>query len=134
MPHGPVLSTTLDLINDGPDDNSDSPWGKLIVRARDPYCVTLASNDFSTDELSEVEEELIGQIYQKFGHMNRYALGRLLHEILPEWRDHNGSALPIEYRDILAAAKQSHQQIAEVEAEIESIAFVTTMACRPQIS
>jgi uncharacterized phage-associated protein len=102
MPHGPVLSTTLDLINEGPDD--DSAWHQLIERSTDPYSVRLKAKP-STDKLSESERDLIAKVFEKYGHMNRYALRDLLHQVLPEWQDPKGSALPITRDDILRAAK-----------------------------
>jgi uncharacterized phage-associated protein len=125
MPHGPVLSATLDLINEGPDE--DSPWHSLITRDNDPYCLTLKS-DPSTDELSEAEEELIGSVFEKYGRMNRYKLRDLLHEVLPEWRDPKGSSLPIAYRDILIAGKKTEAEIAEIESEIEGVALMDALA------
>jgi uncharacterized phage-associated protein len=124
MPHGPVLSATLDLINEGPDE--DSPWGALISPPVD-YCVSLKGEP-STEELSEAEEELIGRIFERYGRLNRYKLRDMLHEVLPEWRDPKGSSLPIEYRDILRAGKKTDAEIAEIESEIESVAFVDALS------
>ena len=125
MPHGPVLSATLDLINEQPDD--DSPWGRLIARASDPYCVTLKT-DFDSDELSDAEEDLIHEIFERYGRLNRYVLRDKLHEVLPEWHDPQGSSLPIAYRDILRAGNKTEAEIAEIESEIESVAFVDALA------
>jgi hypothetical protein len=106
MPHGPVLSATLDLINEGPMlGRDDSPWHQLIERATDPYSVRLKARPAS-DKLSEDEQELIGEVFEKYGHMNRYKLRNLLHEVLPEWQDPKGSALPITHDDILQAARK----------------------------
>ena len=102
MPHGPVLSATLDLINEGPDDGS--PWHQLIERSTDPYSVRLKAKPL-TDRLSEPERELITKVFEKYGQMNRYKLRDLLHEVLPEWQDPQGSALPITREDILRAAR-----------------------------
>ncbi|HEV8430339.1 MAG TPA: Panacea domain-containing protein, partial [Pyrinomonadaceae bacterium] len=41
MPHGPVLSSTLDLINEGPTFERETPWHDLIERSTDPYSVRL---------------------------------------------------------------------------------------------
>ena len=124
MPHGPVLSATLDLINEGPDDNS--PWGRLIERARDPYCVTLKVDEPS-DELSEKEEEIVNKVYERFGYMNRYKLRDMLHDVLPEWHDPQGSSRAIEYRDILAAGKKTSKEIAQIESEIEGVALMDAL-------
>ncbi|MEK6283161.1 MAG: Panacea domain-containing protein [Acidobacteriota bacterium] len=124
MKHGPVLSATLDLINEPPDESS--PWGRLIGPATDRYCVTLKA-DCPTDELSDAEEELVAEGYKRFGYMNRYRLRDILHEVLPEWQDPKGSSLPIEYRDILMAAKKTPAEIAEIESELESVALVDAL-------
>jgi uncharacterized phage-associated protein len=128
MPHGPVLSATLDLINEGPTlGRDDSPWHRLIIRATDPYQVKLQSEP-SDEELSEAEEELIRIVFDKYGKMNRYKLRDMLHQVLPEWKDPKGSSLPIEYRDILAAGKKTPQEIAEIESEIEGVAMLDALA------
>jgi hypothetical protein len=46
------------------------------------------------------------KVFEKYGHMNRYKLRDLLHQVLPEWQDPQGSALPITHEDILRAAKK----------------------------
>ncbi len=128
MDNGPVLSRTLELIDEGSEYGS--PWGELILRApNDPYSVTLR-RDHSTDELSQAEEELASEIYAKLGHMNRWRIVDLLHQILPEWQNPHESSLPISYRDILRAAKKSEQEIAEIEFEIEGIALMEDLAIR----
>ena len=104
MPHGPVLSATLDLINEGPD--AGSAWHQLIERSTDPYSVRLKARP-SFEKLSTDEKKLIKEVFIKYGQMNRYALRDLLHQILPEWRDPKGSALPITREDILKAARST---------------------------
>jgi uncharacterized phage-associated protein len=116
MPHGPVLSATLDLINEGPD--GESPWHQQIERATDPYCVRLKARP-QTTELSEAEKNLIAKIFERYGRMNRYDLRDLLHKVLPEWQDPKGSSLPITYRDILRAAGKSESEITQILSEIE---------------
>jgi uncharacterized phage-associated protein len=104
MPHGPVLSSTLDLINEGPSLGKTSPWHHLIERSTDPYKVRLKSKP-STDKLSDRELELIRLVFDKYGDMDRYELRDLLHKILPEWQDPKGSALPITPESIKKHAK-----------------------------
>jgi uncharacterized phage-associated protein len=116
MPHGPVLSATLDLINEGPDDGT--PWHQLIERSTDPYCVRLKARP-TTDKLSEDEREIAGRVFARYGHMNRYTLRDLLHQILPEWQDPQGSSLPITYRDILLAGGKSEPEITQILSEIK---------------
>jgi uncharacterized phage-associated protein len=116
MPHGPILSATLDLINEGPDDGS--PWHQVIERSTDPYSVRLKSRP-SIDMLSEDEREVATKVFEKYGQMNRYKLRDLLHKILPEWQDPQGSSLRITYRDILLAEGKSEPEVAQILSEIK---------------
>lgn len=102
MPHGPVLSATLDLINEGPD--AGSSWHQLIERSTDPYAVRLKTKP-SFEKLTNDEKALIKEVFDKYGHMNRFRLRDLLHEVLPEWRDPKGSAVRITREDILRAGR-----------------------------
>jgi hypothetical protein len=69
---------------------------------------------------------LIEEIFSKFGNMTRWELVRVSHE-LPQWQDPNGSAIPIEYRDILRAGNKTESEIAAVEAGLESLANTEAM-------
>lgn len=123
MDHGPVLSVTLNLINGGYADFGEH-WSKAIS-AKDGAEVELrnAKADFVASELSQAEEELLSQIFDQYGHWNRWKIVDFLHA-LPEWQDPNGSATPISYRDILIAGKKTPTEISIVEEELESLSAV----------
>jgi len=69
---------------------------------------------------------LIDEIYTAYGKMNRWDLVRVSRE-LAEWQDPNGSAIPIQYREILRAGNKTESEIATVEAELESLAAAEAM-------
>jgi hypothetical protein len=46
---------------------------------------------------------------------------------LAEWQDPQGSAIPIEYRDILRAGNKTQSEIAAIEAELEALAAAEAM-------
>ena len=71
---------------------------------------------------------MIGEIFDQYGHMNKWDLVEMLHKDFPEWQDPQGSALPIEYRDILRAGGKTAQEIAEIEFELEGLALVEELA------
>ena len=73
----------------------------------------------SNGELSEAEEELIGEIFARFGRMDPFKLVDLLHEILPEWKDPNGSRIPITIPDILKAGKRTSAEIKAIQGELD---------------
>jgi uncharacterized phage-associated protein len=124
MANGPVVSRIYDLIRDEPAPGTDPIWHHYISTSQGWEVALLA--DPETDELSPAEEALIDEIYATYGRMSRWDLVRVSHE-LPEWQDPNGSAIPIQYRDILRAGNKTESEIAAVEAELESLATTEAM-------
>jgi uncharacterized phage-associated protein len=124
MDNGPVVSRIYDLIREEPAPGTDPIWRHYISGPQE-YEVALFAEP-ETDELSRAEEALIEEIFAKFGKMTRWDLVRVSHE-LPEWQDPNGSAIPIQYRDILRAGNKTESEIAAVEAELEALATAEAM-------
>lgn len=120
MDHGPVLSEVLDLITDGGSPQKPHVWSEYIS---EPNGFDVALRNNSTDELSRAEEELIREIFDRYGNMNKWDLVAHLHEILPEWTDPKGSAIPIRRADILRAAGKTERDIAAIESELEELAL-----------
>ena len=98
MPHGPVLSRTLDLITDEPEPGHASYWHGHISRP-DNYEVHLIEPPLG-DQLSPAEEAVLDDVFHRFGHMNRWQLRDFTHT-LPEWTDPHDSSVPISIRDII---------------------------------
>jgi uncharacterized phage-associated protein len=121
MPHGPVLSATLDRINEresyenGYWDTHISPKTNHEVSLRDPAVVP-------SDQLSRAEEDLITEIFQRYGHMSPWKLRDLTHE-LPEWVNPEGSSIPIARRDILRSEGYTDEDIEEIEADLDAAAY-----------
>ena len=127
MDNGPVVSRIYELIREEPDpeSNADAVWHRHIGEPRN-YEVTLLE-DPGVSELSQAEEQLIDEIFGRFGEMSRWKLRDYSHT-LPEWSDPNGSTIPISIRDILKAGKKTDSEIAQVEAELENLAFAETLS------
>lgn len=124
MDNGPVVSRIFDLIREEPAPGTDPVW-RHHISAPSGYEVTLLSEP-ETDELSCAEESLIGEIFSNYGKLSRWELVNLSHG-LPEWQDPKGSAIPIEYRDILRAGKKTESEVAAVESELEALAAAEAM-------
>ena len=118
MDKGPVLSQVLNLITEGEGPNEHGIWSTYIS-APEGYDVSL-KGEAPSEELSVAEEKLIRAVFEKYGHRNRWELVEFLHE-LPEWQDPKGSAIPIQYSDILKAGHKSEGEIAAAMSELESI-------------
>lgn len=123
MDHGPVLSTTLDLINENRDratGNEIEEW-QHYVAPRDgndlrPVVAEPVEGDASRafyDELSRWELNLIDEIAEKYGAMTAGKLIDLGHA-LPEWHAPGGTSTTIEPAEILISAKRSQEEIETV--------------------
>ncbi len=124
MPHGPVLSFTLDRINE-PEFSQGAYWHRYIGPKQNNE-IGLASASIPNDQLSPAEEELIGTVFEKFGRMTRWELRDYTHT-LPEWQDPRGSSRPIDPADILRAEGFADDDIREITAGLEALAIADTL-------
>ena len=120
MPHGPVLSFTLDRINEGDEPDCPGYWSKFISPPS-AYEVSLVENP-QDDDLSEAETGLIDDIYSEYGDRDQWQLRDHCHEHFSEWKNPEGSSFAIDYRDILEAVGKTEAEIREIIGELESFA------------
>ena len=119
MDHGPALSQTLNLIN-GAIEFEERGWNHWIADKAD-YEVSLrrkVSRD-ALDELSDADLEVLDIIYGKFGRMDQWKLRDYTHRYCLEWKDPEGSSIPIEYVDIFKALGRSPAEAKKLAARIE---------------
>ncbi|MBN1423537.1 SocA family protein [Candidatus Fermentibacteria bacterium] len=124
LPHGPVLSLTLNKVSEEPDPSSPSYWHRFISPSQE-YQVRLVRTPPS-DALSRAEETLLDEVHAEFGSMDQWQLRDYSHT-LPEWQDPQGSRLPIDLRDILAAEGFDEERIGEVEEALSAEAFAESL-------
>jgi uncharacterized phage-associated protein len=120
MKHGPVLSNVLNLITDEQTARNSGVWARYISAPRN-YEVELLTENVPNDRLSVAEERLIGEMYESYGHLNRWDLVDHLHKILPEWTNPGDSSVPIQLRDILGIDRDE-SEVREIEAELKTFA------------
>ncbi|SRR6266404_1094115 len=127
---GPMLSTVHDLITEPPIPQEENLWNN-VISSPDNYSVKLLK-DIGTENLSEDEDELIDQLFAKFGepYKNKpFELVELLHKNLPEWKKvEKGERLPLAIKDILLAGKKSAEDIRAIEDELESLGIMKAFA------
>lgn len=123
MRHGPVLSRVLDFITDGPT-KSASAWFDYVGPSID-YVVALKpeakTDPEQLDELSRFELRLLGDVFEKYGRMDRWDLVELLHKMLPEWSDPGSSAFKISPEQILRAESRSDEEIQRVKEDADEL-------------
>lgn len=124
MDNGPVVSRIYGLIREEPLPGTDPVWRQYISAPSNDEVALIAEPEI--DELARTEEFLIEEIDSKYGKLSHWDLVNLSHE-LPEWQDPNGTAIPIQYRDILRAGRKTESEIDAIESELESLAAAEAM-------
>jgi uncharacterized phage-associated protein len=120
LPHGPVLSRTLDMINGLVPESECAYWDEFIDK-RVVHSVALLK-PAEKGSLSDREVTLLDEVFNTHGHKDQWTLRDETH-LLPEWRDPNGSALSFSIGDILRAVNRNPQEIEEIERELEVLAL-----------
>ena len=114
MENGPVLSQTCDLIKDKASPKLGRYWKKYIATSQFDVRLTKQAPN---DQLSAAEEDILDTVFRKYGHMNRWNIVELTHE-LPEYVDPGRSAVPLSYADILKAAGVDKADIKAILADL----------------
>ena len=119
LPQGPILSATLDRINEPVAPEGPSYWHTVISERSGNHVRLLGSDTPPNTDLSPADEELIDRIWAEFGAMSGWDLRDYSHG-LPEWQDPEGSRRPIHLQDILMSEGFSRAAALEVERTMEA--------------
>lgn len=117
MDKGPVLSEVYTQITWG--DGPETEWNQLVAR-EGPYDVEARQPGTELLFLSDYDEEILGRVHDKFGDWDAWDLVRYTHTLV-EWKDPDGSSLPIDARLILEDAGKSDDEIHGIAAQVECI-------------
>lgn len=122
MPHGPVLSTTLDFAN-GFEKSCDEGWDMWmadragrVIALRDPTMLRSPEQDLLQLSISDLD--VLGEIWAEFGHLSAWQLRQYTHDKLPEWRDPKGGHIPISYRELFEAMGFSQAQVEAMDGHL----------------
>jgi hypothetical protein len=85
LPFGPVASNTRDLLEASPFcSDEELAYGSSFIVAKDQYNYSTKADTeekvFSRSDLNAFEE-----VYQVYGHLNKFELSELSH-LFPEWK------------------------------------------------
>ncbi|HXW15381.1 MAG TPA: Panacea domain-containing protein [Terriglobia bacterium] len=121
MDHGPVVSNIFNLVT---DDKPKAIWSTYISAPLGDYEIELlpTAPALSNDRLSHAEEQLIKEVYAEFGYKNRWDIIHNYMHRLPEWKNPNGSSIPIHLREILEAVGEDPEEIRATLRELNTIA------------
>ena len=122
MPHGPVLSRTYNLMN-GELPSAEGGWESWItdraehdLALRDPQALRSPEQDLL--ELSDSDLDVLGETWEAFGRMTGWQLREYTHENCPEWRDPEGSMIPMRPEEFFAALGLTAEQTDEALARL----------------
>jgi len=122
MPHGPVLSQTLELAN-GQIQAAAGGWDAWM-RDRENRTISLRDDVAPTPEqldcLSDAELHVLQTVQDQFGQWDAIRLRDYTHQRCAEWQDPNGSSLRITYRTALQAVGKTPEQAQRIEAQIRT--------------
>ena len=121
MDRGPVLSRVHDLVTEGASPNESDYWEQHLQPCGDHEVRVL--KDPRAGELSEAEEELLDEIFARYGGLGRWEIVEAAHK-LPEWEDPRGGRIPIRYRDILHFERKTPEQIEAILQDLEASGHV----------
>lgn len=133
-PYGPVLSRTHNHMN-GELTSIEGGWESWIAdRAehdlglRDPGALRSPEQDLL--ELSDADLDVLDEIWGRFGQMTGWQLREYTHDHCPEWKDPEGSMIPMQPEDLFQALKFTPEQcevaLAKLRAEVEiNMAFAS---------
>jgi len=123
MPHGPVMSSTYNLMQ-----NRDTVWNDFIDS--EANCEVSIKNDVIEDDLDELsiaEIKILTSIFDQFGSMGRWEVVDYTHNNCKEWQDPDGSSFPINPSDILLAKGLSEEQTSVLLQHGMEQTFLKTM-------
>ena len=129
LPNGPALSMTLNFIN-GFAKSSEGGWDTWVadrsehmVELRDKSLVRSPEDDLLA--LSETDLECLGQVWQKFGHWDRWKLVEYTHsEACPEWENPGNSSRPIPPARLLKAVGYGPAQVEALTKRLHEQRYV----------
>lgn len=119
MPHGPVLTMTLDLVN-GDVESCEDGWESWICD-REDHEVSLRDRAGASevlDQISAAEIDVLEKVWRQFGHMGKWQIRDYTHDHCPEWQDPQGSSIPIPFERIFTALGRSKDEAAQLAERI----------------
>ena len=114
MPHGPVLSVTYNHMN-GELESVEGGWDTWIsdranheLALRDPSMIRVTADDLTA--LSDADLDVLSETWERFGWMGPWQLRDYTHEHCPEWKDPEGSMIPMTLDDLFSALQFTPEQ------------------------
>lgn len=123
MPHGPILSQTLNMLY----DLVNNKWGDYLDTISAKFYPDIQiKQEVDFDRLSPKDKSYIKAVSEKFKNFTPKELENFTHT-LPEWVDPKGSSKKIRYRDVMLALGKSEEEISAAKEEYEKISELSSL-------
>ncbi len=118
MPFGPVNTYTYSYMTGAATIRQDE-WAEFIG-PRSGYDLPLRENvtEEKLDELSQGDLRILEEVWATFADIDRFDLAEWTHRFCPEWRDPNGSSIPIDFATVFA--KLGKKEPVELSEDIQA--------------
>lgn len=123
LPHGPILSRSLDMMKYAP--LSEDAWTELF-NGTEGYDVSLKTTQLSRDDfdrLSDSEFAVANEIWDEFKLYDQFRLEAYTH-MLPEWNDPGTGRLPISIKDMACRLGFSLEAATDLENQVKTDAYI----------
>ncbi len=120
MDFGMVLSNTYDLAS-GTIKSKPNGWESWISDKQN-HNLSLKKKKPIFDELSDADIEIVDEVWRQYGKKNQWELADMQHDpkICPEWKDPQGSSIPVSYEDIFLSIGLDKNTALSLSAEIDN--------------
>lgn len=119
MNHGPILSITLDHMNNFIESEEDG-WESWISD-RENHMLELRVSEDPTPkllQLCDADVEVLDSVYKEFGGYTGGELRNITHKICTEWEDPDYSSIPIPYSRVLKCVGHDPDIAMEIDHKI----------------
>ena len=115
MDHGPLLSRTYNLVGGCVGGRDAEQWSSWIsTRAGYDVVLIKSVSREELDHLSDADIEVLADVWDEFGHMDRWQISEYTHEHCKEWKNPNRSSLPISDFQLLVALGHNEEEANEM--------------------
>lgn len=119
LDHGPVLSITLDHMNNF-IDSEQGGWESWI-RDKENHLLSLRIDEDPVPKLTQLcdaDLEVLSSTYKDYGGYTGSQLRNITHEICTEWEDPHHSSTPIPYSRVLKCVGHDPEIAMEIDQKI----------------
>jgi len=123
LPYGTAISQSVDLMKRIEGFEEPSFWTEHLTKMGNEMHLRSAAGE---DELAPAELELIDEVFEKFGHLEKWELCQLTHDF-GEWTDPHGSSIPIGVDEVLFHVGKKGEEISAVIDELRELESVDSL-------